>query len=208
MLPSALVLSAHHQAVKLGAREAWLCPQNRHCRGRWVKDRSWIIAQSRLNTTSEVPSLAEELEESPTWTDEALPIQEQPGGGLWCGCFSVRKISKRFPAVSWRGNLSSSPAAGAECTVYAEAARLLGAEHCRPLCSAHRGGVTVSQSSCETGVDVDFPLIAPSAFILNSPHRSPALLLPLPHPRWTWSSKSIHRFLELLHLLSLFPRSP
>lgn len=71
------------------------------------------MVQSRLNATREVPSLSKALEESPTWTDEALPIHEQPGGGLWRGCFSVRKISKRFPALSWRGNLSSSPAARA-----------------------------------------------------------------------------------------------
>lgn len=73
-----------------------------------------------------------------------------------------------------------------------------------------QGEVMVSQSSCETGVNVDFSRFAftpSSAFILNSPHRSLALLLALPPPRWTWSSNSTCRFLELLHLLFQFPQS-
>lgn len=121
-------------------------------------------------------------------------------------CVSVRNVSKRFPAVSWRGNLSSTPAA-----IVHRVHRRSHAAQSRAVQTfrqhSPRGRMIVFQSSCETGVGVVFPLITPSAFFLNSPYHSPALLLPLLHPRWTWSSNSTRCFLELLRLLSLFPRS-
>lgn len=56
-------------------------------------------ARRRLNKAREMPSLSlKSSRSSPTWTDEALPSQEQPGGGLWRGCFGIKNTSQSFPA--------------------------------------------------------------------------------------------------------------